>query len=296
MDWETVVATVVAPFIVGLLRKWSVAEQYKAAAAFGVAVVLSAVGMVLSGDASWSDLPQRAAAIFGGATVIYRLFKWANPEGGTPVRTLLILLLLSAFLPLVACQTTPIKDPVEAATEGPQSGAAKSGVESAEMPMAPAVPVNSPNAHVSPTAVNSNYRPTASNTVSGHLVTAVVASFTADQISELRNDAVLTSIAAELGKLVEADQPDTARIDKLRADYAARSDAVFAEARTGMPDLSALQWIVNVGFISGNAGATERAPTEAEATNLPRLLTNIVAAARGEATILGPNETGETGE
>ncbi|MCP3884568.1 MAG: hypothetical protein GY700_03645 [Propionibacteriaceae bacterium] len=79
-QWEFVITAVVVPFVVGFLRKWKVAEQWKALVALVVAVALSAVTTVLDGDATWSELPLHTAAVFGGATVIYRLFKWTQPE------------------------------------------------------------------------------------------------------------------------------------------------------------------------------------------------------------------------
>lgn len=223
-------------------------------------------------------------------------------ENGKTMRRKAMTLLIALFLSflIVGCATQRIPEGTDALqraqTEGPQSGSAKSGVSSAELPVAPSTLVNSPNADASPTAVNSNYRPQQSNSVSGHLVTAIVASLTTEQIAELRKDVVLTSIADELKWRLENQEDGTEyqeRVDKLRADYAARSSQLFAEAKTGTPSFNALTHIINIGIITGNAGATERAPTAEESKNLPRLLTNIVAAARGERAILGPDEKSE---
>lgn len=312
MDWANtpwyvfVISGVVMPLVTEVLKKWKAMSQVKTALALAVSCAVAAGGLLIDGKLTWETVLPNMGVVFMTGTVVYRMFfKEGAVKGITKFIAPALLVVMS--LSIVACQTT---DPREAApllgqaTEGPASGAAKSGVESAEMPMAPAVGVNSPG-DVTATGVNANYRPTASNTVSGHLVTAIVASFTAEQLKELRQDAVLESIATEMKEMLESpDNPeteevetlDTTRLDALRVMYAERSKELMESAKFGMPDFSALTSIVNLGIITGNAGATERTPTPEESANLPRLLANVVASARGETTILGPGESTESGD
>lgn len=214
------------------------------------------------------------------------------------MRALAVCLIVVLAIVLVGCTTGPTPNPeslLKSAAEGPQGGDARSGTESVEMPIAPSVNV-SPSGSATSTAVNSNYRPQASNAVAGHLVTGFVASITAAELQALREDGALVSILKEMDWIHEQEPWDETyreRMDKLRADYAARWSALVTTSKTEPPKFPALTTLVVNGWIGGNAGVPERTPGPEEAKALPRLLTNVVSAARGEATLLGPEESRE---
>jgi hypothetical protein len=316
--WAEILSGLLLPFVLSKITSPAWGTRSKYALALGASLVVGIVSTTIKNLAGLSLSAEWIFAHAGAAMLSSHSFyslhlkpRILRKENAVKTAAVVpILLVVALFVP--GCQTTDPAEAVpvlESAAEGPRSGSATSGNESVEIPTAPAVVVTSPNSEAKATSVNSNYRPTASNAVSGHLVTGFVASISAQALAEIRKDPVLVSIGEELHALVaraaaSLDDPEStfdlevarARIDELRATYSTHRNALLESGRGEPPDLASLSHLVVVGIIGGNAGATERAPTDAEAANMPRLLTNIIAAARGEATLTGPGENVEETE
>lgn len=311
MEWAQtpwyifVVSAVVMPLAVEMFKKWQAMQQVKTLLALLVSCAVAAGGLLIDGKLTWETIGPSMGTVFTLGTVVYRMF-FRNPDGkGSAVMKTMSKLIAPILLMTVVmgCQTM---DPnaarlaEQSVAPSTASGRTSSEVSTNEVPAAPAVAWGASTANS--TASTAKYSPTNSNANSGPVVTGFQLGAITEQkmkarewlAQQIAEDIELKSIKDEIKYLmdvVEYSPELQARLDVLRKQARdATASLMVGLKESGFAadlNLASLTHLTVVAWISSNSGATERTPTEAEVSNLAKLLPDIVSAARGEGTIQG---------
>lgn len=274
-------------------------------------------------DPSWESL--KFAALAGASGALKVLLRLVTKEPITmkpkpPKTGALLIFLLVVSLVAVGCSAptgrgasagpdeTSMLEEATTTPQGPRGGTNSAETSQTDFPNAVGVAWGA--SETTSNSLLAKYTPTQTNSGQGGLVTGFVQGLTAAQRQEAQsavndavaNDPVLISIADEMRYLMESEEYSVewqGRIDELREQYAvARERLVGTLKDAGVVeslDLGNLNTLVVNGWANAYSGKDERPPTDEEAKQLARVLSNPVAAARGETVILGEGETVEEG-
>lgn len=173
----------------------------------------------------------------------------------------------------------------------PATGEASAESTGLKMPIGPATSWGASTAESH--ATSADYSPQHSNAGSGHILTGIQIAATAKLVEmaqdQLKNDAVLVSLHKEMEELQALETVLTAeqlmRLDHLRESYAARAAEIGKSMQGLSGDFSSLQNLFVFNLNRANVGHDERAISDAEAHALSVMLSNAIAASRGEEVV-----------